>query len=151
MNYRSHAFRMLPATERVLLRSEWQGPCVVYTGPLYKRGYGQITADGKNQQVHRFMWEQLVGPIPAGMTLDHRCRNPACWWTDHLEVVSHGENVLRGHGPTARHARLTHCPQGHEYTPENTRIQPTGGRICRACHKVHSTNSARKRRGAVRS
>lgn len=28
----------------------------------------------------------------------------------------------------------THCPRGHEYTPENTYIQPsTGSRICRTC------------------
>lgn len=27
----------------------------------------------------------------------------------------------------------THCPKGHEYTPENTRHRPGKGRQCRAC------------------
>ena len=27
----------------------------------------------------------------------------------------------------------THCPKGHEYTPENTTIGKNGGRFCRAC------------------
>jgi hypothetical protein len=27
----------------------------------------------------------------------------------------------------------THCPSGHEYTPENTGIDNRGGRFCREC------------------
>lgn len=35
----------------------------------------------------------------------------------------------RGYGPTR-----THCPQGHEYTPENTAIHAkNGGRTCKTC------------------
>lgn len=36
--------------------------------------------------------------------------------------------------PTGEHnARKTHCKHGHEYTPENTYVQPKGSRACRTC------------------
>lgn len=31
----------------------------------------------------------------------------------------------------------THCPAGHEYTPENTYIPPKGRKECRACRARH--------------
>lgn len=33
------------------------------------------------------------------------------------------------------------CPSGHEYTPENTRVNPSGHRVCRACARQHFRNS----------
>jgi hypothetical protein len=137
MNFRSHAFRSLPPTERVMLRSEWHGPCVVYTGSSM-RGYRQVREGARKTLVHRLMWEWLVGPIPDGMTLDHLCRNKACWWPDHLEPVSHRVNVLRGNAPMALHARKTHCHKGHEFDEENTYISPRGHRVCRTCKRGRS-------------
>jgi hypothetical protein len=40
-----------------------------------------------------------------------------------LQNAVHGEH----------HRRKTHCPHGHEYTPENTKITTTGARRCRTC------------------
>lgn len=42
-------------------------------------------------------------------------------------------------------ADKTHCPQGHEYTDENTYLF-RGWRSCRECHRVHARESARRRR-----
>lgn len=42
------------------------------------------------------MYEQVVGPIPAGMTIDHLCRVRACMRPSHLEAVSHAVNIHRG-------------------------------------------------------
>lgn len=36
----------------------------------------------------------------------------------------------------ARAAKITHCPRGHEYTPENTYRNAKGKRICRACNAL---------------
>lgn len=44
-------------------------------------------------------------------------------------------NSLRGYSPMAITARRTHCANGHEYSPENTRICPDGGRDCRTCDR----------------
>lgn len=34
-----------------------------------------------------------------------------------------------------QHTGKTHCPRGHEYTPENTIIRRTGWRECRTCRR----------------
>jgi hypothetical protein len=31
---------------------------------------------------------------------------------------------------------VTHCPQSHEYTPENTYVYPDGRRGCKACRSA---------------
>ncbi|CRY84392.1 HNH endonuclease [Nocardia farcinica] len=41
----------------------------------------------------------------------------------------------------------THCAQGHEYTPENTRIMKNGGRRCIACKQADSNRRYREQRG----
>lgn len=50
---------------------------------------------------HRAMYEQEVGPIPAGMELDHLCRTRSCIRPEHLEPVAHATNLQRG-----KHAKL---------------------------------------------
>lgn len=37
---------------------------------------------------------------------------------------------------------ITHCIKGHEYTPENTRINKKGARECRECMNIR--NAARR-------
>jgi hypothetical protein len=44
--------------------------------------------------------------------------------------------TLRGHNPK------THCPQGHEYTPENT-YQYADGRRCKTCIKLRTKNRSK--------
>ena len=36
------------------------------------------------QLLHRWVWEQVNGPIPPGMVVMHRCDNPPCFRLDHL-------------------------------------------------------------------
>jgi hypothetical protein len=48
------------------------------------------------ERAHRVAYELLVGPIQAGLTLDHLCRNRGCVNPAHLEPVTRGENVRRG-------------------------------------------------------
>jgi hypothetical protein len=37
--------------------------------------------------------------------------------------------------------RLTHCYRGHEFTAENTYVNPGGERSCRICNKARRVNS----------
>lgn len=64
-----------------------------------------IRVNGKQMAVHRAAWEALRGPIPAGLVIDHLCRNPKCWNPDHLEPVTQRINLLWGHGPVGKYAR----------------------------------------------
>jgi len=49
--------------------------------------------------------------------------------------------------PLGEHnARKTHCKHGHEYTPENTYVQPKGSRACRTCLKESQRRGAQRRR-----
>lgn len=69
--------------------------CWLYTGPKGAKGYGRIMIDRQNRLAHRHFYEQLVGPIPEGLQLDHLCRNTSCVNPDHLEPVTPIENIRR--------------------------------------------------------
>lgn len=111
--------------------------CWEWQGAKHPLGYGNMRVGKKTQWAHRVVYENLVGPIEEGMSLDHLCRNPSCVNPEHLEPVTHKENVLRGVGPTAINAAKTHCKRGHEFTKTNTRITVANGRLCRACDKAY--------------
>lgn len=87
--------------------------------PVASNGYGTLNVGGVRRWAHRIGYELMVGPIPEGLELDHLCRTPACVNPDHLEPVTHRENLRR--------ARTTHCKRGHP------RIE--GERQCRACRR----------------
>lgn len=59
-------------------------------------GYGKVSWRGRTWMAHRLVYVLLVGPIPEGHHLDHRCRVRPCCNPDHLEPVTPRENTLRG-------------------------------------------------------
>jgi hypothetical protein len=90
----------------------------------------------KTHTVHKLVMLAFVGPRPDGAEIrhlngngsDNRLVNLAYGTVseNRIDITRHGRN---------RNASKTHCPQGHEYTPENTYRVPSRprGRICRAC------------------
>lgn len=61
-------------------------------------GYGKKQYYSKTMLAHRWVWEQLLGPIPQGMVINHKCSNRRCVNPFHLEVVSQAENCRHGNG-----------------------------------------------------
>lgn len=134
------------------------GDCWEWTAYTSKDGYGKTAINlggGKTKKwsAHRRAWEILVGPIPAGLQLDHLCRNRKCVNPDHLEPVTPSVNVRRGSTipiTRARQRGKTHCPVGHPYDESNTNYQgPSRWRRCLACHAARErARHATKRRTA---
>lgn len=76
------------------LRSHcWDWQC----GRFSRNGYGRVKCEGGHERVaHRVVYEELVGPIPAGHILDHLCERRSCVNPAHMEPVTHRINTLRG-------------------------------------------------------
>jgi hypothetical protein len=139
--------------ERLLDKVEQLPPDVRPTGcwrwmaSLTGHGYGQINVNGRPRRAHVVAYTLLVGPIPAGMELDHLCRRRWCCNPLHVEPVTRRTNFLRSEHPCAEVVRTTRCRRGHELTPENTVINnpKTGGRTCRICRNERARERARER------
>jgi hypothetical protein len=72
--------------------------CWQWIGATDSKGYGRFGRGGRAGGVaivHRWTYEQFVGPIPTGLTIDHLCRNTSCVNPDHMEPVTRAENVRR--------------------------------------------------------
>jgi HNH endonuclease len=111
--------------------------CWLWTACLNSAGYGEFCDRRcRSRLAHRVAYELLVGPIPAGLTLDHLCRVHNCINPAHLEAVTMRVNGLRGDSPPAMNARKTHCKRGHELG---------SNRQCRVCIRQR-TNEIRRQR-----
>lgn len=108
--------------------------CWWWTAGTNEHGYGQTHLPegrhGWTVKAHRVSYELTVGPIPAGLQLDHLCRNRPCVNPAHLEPVTPQINTLRGMSPGARVRRTRRCMQGHPVAEKD------GRSVCRVCRRV---------------
>ncbi len=107
--------------------------CWIWIAYTHKQGYGRVSINNKVYNAHRVVYETLRGPIGYQLELDHLCRVRCCVNPDHLEAVTHKENVLRGNGIMASYIRRTHCKRGHPLQDSNKYFMKNGYWRCRAC------------------
>lgn len=69
--------------------------CWLWTGTVMSSGYGGLSWFSRSALAHRIAYDLFVGPIPNGLTIDHRCRVKLCVNPEHLEPVTNAENVRR--------------------------------------------------------
>lgn len=132
-------------------RVDASGDCWEWTGPRTPTGYGRCYFRGNQVGAHRVAIELLVGPIPSHLEVDHLCRNRSCVNPDHLELVTHRENLRRS---PALAVGKSHCPQGHPYSGENLneRMTPNGRtkKTCRVCDRAHNRRYRARQKEMVR-
>lgn len=98
-------------------RVEITGACWLWRGTVIN-DYGRVAVGKRLIKAHRRAYELLVGPVPAGLVLDHLCAIKHCVNPDHLEPVTQGENARRGntrqrhstYRPNVEPHRTTHKP-----------------------------------------
>lgn len=110
------------------------GECWRWDGYLSSAGYGQWhPAKGDKRQAHRVAYEDMVGPIPEGLVIDHLCRVRSCCNPAHMEPVTIGENVMRGETMPAVYAAREVCIRGHALVEGNLKKFRGRARECRQC------------------
>lgn len=119
--------------------------CWIWTGAT-THGYGYFTAfTGSVVRTHKYLYEELVGKVPEGLELDHKCRVRCCCNPDHLEPVTRSENTKRGidanNGLRAYHDKRSAahaCVNGHPFTGKNEGYRKDGRRRCLECARVYA-------------
>jgi hypothetical protein len=109
----------------------------------------------RNKGVHVLVAAAFYGPRPESATLvRHLDGDDKNNLPNNLAYGTKSDNmydaIRHGTHPTAF---ITHCVNGHEYTPENTRIELRKGRparLCKVCWKRNYTIANAKKR-AVRT
>lgn len=147
---------MLTPAERVLRRivKDEVSNCWLFHHALNSRGYPTVAVGRSSRLAHRVVFEALRGPIPAGLTLDHRCRHRICVNPAHLDPMTVQENIQRG----VEYRRLPDpktCAKGHVLYEDNlvwTLWEQYGIRQCLRCRFVRLAKQreyAARKRGAA--
>lgn len=83
---------------------------------------------------HRYVISQHLGrPLQTHEVVHHINGDKRDNRIDNLEITDASVHA-KHHQP--RRPRPTHCKRGHEFTPENTRIDSRGGQVCRTCKRL---------------
>lgn len=116
---------------------EWQAAKNAY-------GYGILRFQYRHMMAHRASYEVHVGPIPAGLVLDHICRNVGCVRPDHLRPVTDSFNTRVG--------RMGFDYNGlcradlHDITAEGSvEVSKNGSRRCIECFKIWKEKDKQRR------
>jgi hypothetical protein len=106
----------LPKIDWDKIMPEPNSGCWLWIGACNGDGYATIHCKGKTFAGHRVIFQRLIGSIPKGMQVLHKCDVPFCLNPDHLWLGSHTDNmrdkkkkdrVHRPHGELNGHCKLT--------------------------------------------
>ena len=119
-----------------------------YNVGLWRHSKSQVV------RVHKIVAEAFLGPRPEGLVVMHLDNDPANNRLSNLRYGTQSENIQQSVRDGNHHeARKTHCPKGHEYSPDNTsllrktdRKPGSYSRRCLTCHREDM--AARKARAS---
>ena len=117
--------------------------CWLWLSHVDSDGYSRLSINNISILAHRYSYEHHNGAIPEELEIDHLCSVRSCVNPEHLEAVTHLENMnrmrVRGRHSNGRE-KITHCPKGHPYAGENLYVY-RGQRGCKKCR--YETNRQR--------
>ena len=128
----------------------WSGRVLkqVWAGGTNQRHYRAVTLhrNGIARQitVHTLVLKTFVGPRPAKLQGCHRDDDTNNNQLSNLYWGTPEDNYQdKKRNGRCWKSNITNCPQGHEYTENNTYIIPsTGHRMCRTCMKAKNKGNA---------
>lgn len=129
---------------RVIKEANQYGCWALWGVSLNHDGYARQRINGRTWRMHRWMYEHMVGPIEAGMELDHVCRVRWCVNPDHLRQATRQEHALITKAQRAelglaapnlgmQYTKRDACRQGHVRTEDNTYTRADGYVVCMHC------------------
>lgn len=133
--------------ERFLQKVHFEDGCLIWDAGKDHAGYGMFHNGQSNGRAHRVLYEFVNGAIPPNLGLDHLCRRRDCVNPLHMEAVTQRVNVLRGEGVASKHARRTHCLNGHPFSGDNLRLR-SNRRECITCMRAAGMRYYWKRKAA---
>ncbi len=128
------SLRGVPAEERFWTKVLTVESCWEWIGGRDSWGYGVFYDGNRHVGAHRYAYELRRGPIPAGLTIDHLCRNKGCVNPDHMEPVTMRENTLRSSNACGVNSRKKLCINGHDDWAPRSKTGERSGRYCRTCN-----------------
>lgn len=139
---------MIPGIKKILFENRMVHPvtgCWLWMGRCNKEGYGVIslpdetTARGRRDySVHRLAYAEFKGEPQNSVLHIPLCFFKNCFWPEHLydgtQKDNVGDMIILGTGRNKYGGfERTHCIREHPLTPENTRIDKNGHKICKLC------------------
>lgn len=116
--------------------------CITFPELAYREdGSILIHRDGLSQFLHRYLYKEMVGPVAKGQFLLKICATDGC------VNPTEGHRLISTRPTLSTTTRATECPNGHQYTKENTRLDSRGWRVCVTCHENELERRRQLRRG----
>lgn len=69
--------------------------CWLWTGAKNPTGYGHLSINYQDWYAHRLAYALWVGELDPALELDHLCNVRLCVNPEHLQQVSHKDNIAR--------------------------------------------------------
>ena len=123
--------------------------CWNFQSSVNNDGYPRVSFMGRRMCAHRaaaICWLRFTDWRNSKRIVCHRCDNPRCINPKHLFVGTSLDNA-KDCSAKGRQAsqKKTHCPQGHLYSPENTRLSGNR-RYCLECKRKQTREWQRAHR-----